>query len=38
MKQYVERLAEIETEARRMAQSGAYLEFSAILSRLESAL
>jgi len=35
MKQHVDRLAEIETEARRMAQSGAYLEFSTILRRLE---
>jgi len=35
MKHYVERLAQIETEARRMARSGVYMEYSAILRRLE---
>ena len=35
MKQHVERLAKIETEARRMAQSGAYMEFSTILRHLD---
>jgi hypothetical protein len=35
MKQYVERLAQIETEARRMARSGVYVEYSAIQWRLE---
>jgi hypothetical protein len=35
MRQNVEQRARIETEARRMARSGAYLEFSAILLRLK---
>lgn len=34
MKQHVERLAEIESEARRMARSGAYPGFRAIAHRL----
>jgi hypothetical protein len=35
MRQNVEQRAEIETEARRMARSGTYLEFGSILLRLK---